>query len=591
MKELLYPFDSSFILTNKRKLKRLLLSNGEQRIKKRIALLGGSTTGNIKQILELFLLNYGIEPVFYESEYNQYYQDALFPRDELVSFNPDFVYVFTTVRNIRCFPNLSDKPESIKQMMKKEMDRYYEIWQSIRDNFCCPVLQNNFELPVYRLLGNKDASDIHGAVNYISRLNQMMCEYIDSQDGVYIVDINYISADFGLGKWHDLFNWYMYKYAMHMEAIPYVCFNVANIIKSILGKNKKGFVLDLDNTLWGGVIGDDGNDGIKIGQEEATGQAYYDFQQFLKHHYNLGVLLSVDTKNCYENAIEGLNNPNCVLKPEDFVVIKSNWESKEKNFEEIADEIGVLPESLVFIDDNPAERYIVSEQFPNVSVPEINNVQDYIKTIDRSGFFETTLLSDDDKTRNQMYKDNVSREQLKKRFSDYKDYLLDLNMEAVISSFSADVYDRVSQLANKSNQYNLTTKRYTKEQIERISNDNDYITLYGCLKDRFGDNGLVSVVIGHIEKEVVSIELWVMSCRVLRRDLEYAMMDCFINECDNKRVNRIVGYYYPTSKNRLVKDFYRMMGFVCAQEDPDGNTVWELAISEYETKNKVIHVK
>lgn len=252
MKELEYPFDEKYIILKKKKLRRQLLADGRERIPIKIAILGGSTTNDIKLCLELFLLNYGIEPEFYESEYNQYYQDAMFPPKELNAFKPELIYICTTNRNIVKFPNVSDSVEEVDEMLKVEVDKFSDMWRSLSALFCCPIIQNNFEMPLYRLMGNKDASDIHGAGNYISRLNQKWCEYAQTHDHFYICDINYISADFGLKKWNDLSNWYMYKYAMSIYAIPFLSFNVANIIKSILGKNKKGYVLDLDNTLWGG---------------------------------------------------------------------------------------------------------------------------------------------------------------------------------------------------------------------------------------------------------------------------------------------------------------------------------------------------
>ena len=378
---------------------------------------------------------------------------------------------------------------------------------------------------------------------------------------------------------------------MSLEAIPYLAFNVANIIKSLLGKNKKGFVLDLDNTLWGGVIGDDGVDNIELGPEEAVGQAYLEFQQYLKEHKQLGLILNVDSKNEEENALAGLNHPDGVLKSEDMIIIKANWEPKDRNFAEIAKELALLPESLVFIDDNPAERHIVSEQLPGVSAPEIGSVQDYIKTIDRSGFFEATILSADDAKRNQMYKENAERAQLEAKFENYTDYLLSLDMKATIKPFEPVLMARIAQLTNKSNQFNLTTKRYTQEEIESIAKNPEYIDLYGRLEDRFGDNGVVSVVIGHQEKDLVNIELWLMSCRVLKRDMEFAMMDEFISICKERGVRTVIGYYYPTAKNAMVKDFYALHGFNKTAEDAEGNTVWKILVADYEPKNKVIKVK
>ncbi len=590
MKELEYPFDEKYIILKKKKLRRQLLADGRERIPIKIAILGGSTTNDIKLCLELFLLNYGIEPEFYESDYNQYYQDAMFPPKELNAFKPELIYICTTNRNIVKFPNVSDSVEEVDEMLKVEVDKFSDMWRSLSALFCCPIIQNNFEMPLYRLMGNKDASDIHGAGNYISRLNQKWCEYAQTHDHFYICDINYISADFGLKKWNDLSNWYMYKYAMSIYAIPFLSFNVANIIKSILGKNKKGYVLDLDNTLWGGVIGDDGADNIEIGPEETVGQAYLEFQRYLKDNKQLGILLNVDSKNDEENAIAGLNHPDSVLKPDDMIVIKANWEPKDINFSSIASELNLLPESLVFVDDNPAERHIISGRLPDVCTPEIGAVQDYIQILDRSGFFETTIFSCDDIVRNQMYKENAQRKQQESKFTKYEDYLKSLEMKAEINTFVPTFMARIAQLTNKSNQFNLTTKRYTKEEIEIISKEKDYITIYGKLWDKFGDNGVVSVAIGRIRDTVCHIELWLMSCRVLKRGMEFAMMDNFVSRCQECGVENIIGYYYPTAKNKMVKDFFGLHDFEKISEDVNGNAEWKLKVSKYKKRNRVIKI-
>ena len=229
-----------------------------------------------------------------------------------------------------------------------------------------------------------------------------------------------------MDKWADQFVWNMYKYCCAIEAIPYLAHNVARIIKAIYGKNKKGFVLDLDNTLWGGVIGDDGVDNIEIGRETPEGQAYSEFQEYIKAHKQIGVILNIDSKNDYKNALAGLEHPESVLHSEDFILIKANWEPKDRNFMEITKSLDLLPEGLVFVDDNPAEREIIKRAFPNVDTPEINRVENYIRIIDKMGYFETTSVSVDDAKRNDMYKENIARAELKSSFDSYFDYLTSL---------------------------------------------------------------------------------------------------------------------------------------------------------------------
>lgn len=591
MKELEYPFDTRFILSKKKKIKRELLKSGLNFTDIKVAVLGGSTTNDIIQILELFLLNYGLKPVFYESEYNQYYQDAVFENSELAAFHPDIIYVHTSYRNITKFPEINDLSETVDLLIANETEKFMRIWGSLTEKYHCPIIQNNFELPYFRLMGNREAYDIHGSVNFVGRLNERFYEYARSHDNFYICDINYISADYGLKAWSDPFYWHMYKYALAVPAIPYLSFNVANIIKSLYGKNKKGFVLDLDNTLWGGVIGDDGPEKIVIGPEESEGQAYTEFQKYIKAHQGLGILLNIDSKNDYENAIKGIRHPDSAFTEKDFISIKANWEPKDRNFVQIAEELNLLPESLVFIDDNPAERHIVTQQIPGVQAPEISQVTDYIQTIDRSGFFEVTRLSVDDLSRNDMYRKNAERVKLQHSYSDYGEYLQSLEMEADIKSFEPIYYARIAQLSNKSNQFNLTTKRYLQTEIENTASNPEYITLYGKLVDRFGDNGVVSLVIGHQVEEICHIDLWLMSCRVLKRDMEYAMMDALAARCRERGIKTIKGYYYPTAKNHMVELFFKDMGFALVKRDDKGNSVWMMDLTKgYTNQNKYIAV-
>lgn len=591
MKELEYPFDTRFILSKKKKIKRELLKSGLNFTDIKVAVLGGSTTNDIIQILELFLLNYGLKPVFYESEYNQYYQDAVFENSELAAFHPDIIYVHTSYRNITKFPEINDLSETVDLLIANETEKFMRIWGSLTEKYHCPIIQNNFELPYFRLMGNREAYDIHGSVNFVGRLNERFYEYARSHDNFYICDINYISADYGLKAWSDPFYWHMYKYALAVPAIPYLSFNVANIIKSLYGKNKKGFVLDLDNTLWGGVIGDDGPENIVIGPEESEGQAYTEFQKYIKAHQGLGILLNIDSKNDYENAIKGIRHPDSAFTEKDFISIKANWEPKDRNFVQIAEELNLLPESLVFIDDNPAERHIVTQQIPGVQAPEISQVTDYIQTIDRSGFFEVTRLSVDDLSRNDMYRKNAERVKLQHSYSDYGEYLQSLEMEADIKSFEPIYYARIAQLSNKSNQFNLTTKRYLQTEIENTASNPEYITLYGKLVDRFGDNGVVSLVIGHQVEEICHIDLWLMSCRVLKRDMEYAMMDALAARCRERGIKTIKGYYYPTAKNHMVELFFKDMGFALVKRDDKGNSVWMMDLTKgYTNQNKYIAV-
>jgi FkbH-like protein len=585
-----YPFDPQAILSKRKKIKRELL-RGAGFMDKRVAILGGSTTHDITDILELFLLKNGIRPSFYESEYARYWQDAMFPNPELEAFKPDIIFIHTTNRNITAFPELTDSAAAVDALLDQEFSKFAGMWARLRTVYACLLIQNNFEYPFWRLMGNKEVSDIHGRVNFITRLNLMFARYAQTHDHFYINDINYLSADYGLEAWADPFYWHMYKYALALPAVPRLAHSVSNIIKSLCGKNKKAFALDLDNTLWGGVVGDDGPENLAIGQETSMGQVFSEFQAYIKAHKNLGVILNVISKNEIENALAGLNHPEGTLKPDDFIMIKANWAPKSDNLTTISHEISLLPESFVFVDDNPAEREIVRQQSPDASVPEIGKPEHYINVIDRCGYFEVTSLTQDDISRGDMYKDNAARSKLQAVFTDYGDYLRSLEMKAAIRGFEPPYMQRIAQLTNKSNQFNLTTKRYTQDEIETAAFDGRHITLYGKLTDKFGDNGIVAVAIGQIEGHICHIILWLMSCRVLKRDMEFAMMDELTRRCKEQDVRILKGYYYPTAKNAMVRDFYDQQGFTLESEDEQGSKTYVFPISDgYEPKNRYIEV-
>lgn len=594
MKELEYPIDVNAILSKKKSMKRKLLAeNKETRwIETKIAILGGSTTSEVKDCLELFLLNEGIQPAFYEAEYGRFYEEAVFENRELDAFKPDIVYIHTSNRNIRRWPALSDSREEAEAKFQELYCCFEQMWNCIFDKYHCVIIQNNMEMPFYRLLGNAEGSDYRGRVNFVERINARFSAFADAHENFYINDLHYLSAYYGLERWEDPFAWYMFKYCLHVEAIPVLSKSISHIVKSLYGKNKKAMVLDLDNTLWGGVVAEEGKDHIEIGQESSVGQAYAEFQEYIRRHKELGVLLNISSKNDEAIALEGLALKDNVLTKEDFVIIKANWEPKSVNAANIAKELNILPESMVFVDDNPAERELVKGQHPKTGVPELSRVENYIKEIDGNGYFEVTRFSSDDRKRAAMYRENEARKQEAAKYDSYQAYLKALEMQAVIAPFSKAQTARIVQLANKSNQFNLTTKRYTQREIEEIMVNPKYITRYGRLRDRFGDNGIVALGIGKIEDDICHIELWLMSCRVLKRDMEKAMLDAVVKECCERKVREIRGYYYPTEKNQMVRDFYGDCGFTKIKEDQEGNSQWGLSLGGgYRALNEVIEVE
>lgn len=583
-----YPFDSEVILRKKRSIKKeLLLKNNL--VEKNIAILGGSTTSEIKNILELFLLKNGIQPNFYESEYNKYYEDALFGNAVLDKFNPDVVYIHTTNQNIIKYPELKDSEEDIKILLNNEIQRYKSIWSSLA-KYDCSIIQNNFDYTIDRSLGNLDCYDIHGKTYFINQLNSEFSKEAREIKNLYINDINYLSSYIGLQNWFDKSLWHQAKYAHSFDSIPELAFNISKIINAIFGKTKKCLVLDLDNTCWGGVIGDDGLDGIHIGTETAIAESYTKFQQYVKELKQRGITLAVCSKNDFKNAKEGFEHPESVLMFDDFTSFKANWDPKHQNIIDIAKEINIGIDSLVFIDDNPVERDIVISQVPTVAVPNVgDDVIHFIDYIDRNGYFEPISLLVDDINRNKYYEDNKKRAQEQSTFKSYDEFLVSLNMFADIKSFSSIYLDRITQLTNKTNQYNLTTKRYTVGEIENVASNDDYIKIYGKLTDKYGDNGLIAIVIGSIKEKQCHIDLWLMSCRVLKRDMEFAMLDELVRQCKEKNISEIIGYYYKSAKNSMVSDLYEKFGFILSKTNNE-DTIWKLDISNYENKNKFIGV-
>jgi FkbH-like protein len=583
-----HQIDSDLILRKKKAIKKGLLLKTDL-IEKNIVILGGSTTSELKNILELFLLNVGIKPKFYESEYNKYYEDALFGNELLNVFKPDIVYIHTTNKNIITYPELDCSEDEVAILLGNEIEKYQSIWRSL-SKFNCAIIQNNFDYTLHRSLGNLDCYDIHGKTYFINKLNDAFAKNARDIKNLYINDINYLSSYLGLKNWFDTALWHQAKYAVSLDSIPELAFNISKIINAVLGNTKKCLVLDLDNTCWGGVIGDDGLNGICIGTETAIAETYTSFQKYTKELKERGITLAVCSKNYFKNAKEGFEHPDSILKYDDFISFKANWEPKHENIMDIAKEINIGTDSLVFIDDNPVERDIVLSQIPSVAVPNVgNDVINFIDHIDRNGYFEPISLSSDDINRNKYYNDNKKREKENFTFKSYDEFLVSLKMKADIKSFSSIYSERITQLINKTNQFNLTTRRYTAGEIESIVNSDKHIKVYGKLIDKYGDNGLIAITIGSIKLNQCHIDLWLMSCRVLKRDMEFAMFDEFVRRCKEKAITEIIGFYYKSSKNNMVSNLYEQLGFTLSTTNNE-DTIWKIDISNYESKNKFIGI-
>jgi FkbH-like protein len=577
----------------KRKSLRRELSARQNLQPIRIAVLGGSTTNSLVDLLELFLLSSGFAPVFHQSEYGRYYEDAVHDPQSLVEFRPDLIYIHTSVQNLPRLPPGTSATD-LPLHLESQLSRFRAIWNSLNEHVGCQVIQNNFELPAYAILGNMDATAIAGQGRFVTRLNEAFAEEANRRPKMLIQDVHGISARIGLANWFDWDRFFSYKVLLKPEANLAVARSLDSLVRAIYGKSRKVLVLDLDNTLWGGVIGDDGVDKIEIGRETPLAEAYTAFQEYCLTLRDRGILLAVCSKNTDEIARTGFEHPSSVIRMEHISCFKANWFPKHENILEIAKELNLGVDSFVFVDDNPAERAIVEAQVPGVAVPDVGSeVSQYAAVIDAGRYFEPASLSKEDMERAALYASNSQRAAQATKFASYGEYLDSLEMVAEIESFKPVYLERIAQLTNKTNQYNLTTRRYTFAEIEFLAVSPTHIGLYGKLADRFGDNGLISIVLGRAEGEALTLDLWLMSCRVLKRDMELAMLDVLAQKASDRGFRSLHGIYLPTKKNAMVADHYGRLGFApCAVPAglPEGTTFWTLDLIGYTNKNSHIRV-
>jgi FkbH-like protein len=425
------------------------------------------------------------------------------------------------------------------------------------------------------------------------RLNEAFAEEANRRSKLLIQDVHSISARVGLENWFDWDRYYSYKILLKPAANVAVARSLSALIGTIYGRSRKVLVLDLDNTLWGGVIGDDGVEKIGIGRETPVAEAYTAFQEYCLSLRNRGILLAVCSKNNEEIARSGFEHPSSVLRLEHISCFKANWEPKHENIEAIARELSLGVDSFVFIDDNPAERALVAAQLPSVAVPDVGSeVSRFAAIIDAGRYFEPASLTKEDLNRAELYASNSRRAAEETRFANYGEYLDSLEMPAEIDTFKPVYLERIAQLTNKTNQYNLTTRRYTLPEMEALAASGSHICLYGILRDRFGDNGLISIVVGRQASDALVLDLWLMSCRVLKRDMELAMLDALAHRAIALGVGKLLGIYLPTKKNGMVADHYRRLGFSPAPAPGDaieGATYWALDLAGYTDRNR--HIK
>ena len=567
--------------------------NNNSVIKKkiRIAILGGSTTALIKESLSNYLNVNDNEAVFFESEYNQFYFESIKPSVKLKKFKPQIIYIHSTSANIDEYPSIGCKNKDVEKIINREINKYKSIWNNLTKEFNCTIIQNNFEYLPFSSLGNLESTKGYGKINFLNKINLKFFEESDKRKNLIINDINLLSAKIGLDEWRDDSFYFNYKYAISHKAIPILAHSLLKIIISIIGKTKKCLVVDFDNTLWGEVVGEVGSNNIKIGNDSPVGEIFLRFQKYIHELTKKGIILAGCTKNDYKNAISGLKNKSCILKENDFSVIKANWKSKAENIKEISKQLNIGLDTLVFIDDSKFERELVKNQLPMVEVPDIGeDPEKYIFHLDRAKYFESINLSKEDLIRSSYYKTNIKRESEKVKYNNYNSYLSSLKMETSFKKFEKKNINRITQLINKTNQFNLTTKRLRTEEVIKISKASSFLTISGDLKDKFGDNGLVTTLIAKKKDKSLEILIWLMSCRVFSRNLEYAMFDYLVKLCKKNNISYIYGNYIKSEKNLIVKDFFKTLGFKKVSNNKN-NTKWNFRINNnYINKNKIIKI-
>jgi FkbH-like protein len=579
-------------LIRKRRSLRRELSSREGLHPLRIAVLGGATTNELVDLLELHLLDAGFRPAFYQSEYGQFYEQAVHGTADLQAFAPDLVYIHTSFRNVLAVPSLAATEEDLARAVEAEVERYRQIWSSLQFALGCQIIQNNFELPPYALLGNLDGVLPGGHTRFYLALNAVFAREAAANPRLTLQDVHTLSAQLGLAHWFDSERWFSYKLLLTVEANVRLARSLTSLVRALYGRSRKVLVLDLDNTIWGGVIGDDGVDGIQIGRETPMAEAFTAFQEYCLALRERGVLLAVCSKNNEDVALSGFAHPDSVLKRDHISAFRANWDPKPENILSLARELNLGPDSFVFADDNPAERAIVLAQVPGIAVPELgDNPANYVSILQAGRYFEPVSLSTDDLARAAQYSANAERVSTQAVFADYGEYLDSLKMTAEIARFRPVYLDRITQLTNKTNQFNLTTRRYTLAEMQSIAVDGNYIGLYGRLADRFGDNGLVSVVSGRRDGNELHLDLWLMSCRVLKRDMELAMLDVLVEEARQAGIETVVGTYIPTKKNAMVADFYSRVGFSQQSTNSGASVTYHLSVSDYNPQNTHIKIE
>jgi FkbH-like protein len=553
----------------------------------KVTLVGDTATQFLATALKGTAIERGWQMDMFEAEYNQVERQFLDPSSDLYTFDADFIILFQSTHK------LGEKHSLLSPEQQTTLaDERLAFVQSICEN---PQLTNKkiicFDYPeIDDSVFGSYATKVSSSLTYqVRKLNMGLMDLSQQYANLFICDLSHLQNKIGRDQ---LFSPNIYvstEMILSIDALPYVAGRVMDIICAIKGQFKKCLILDLDNTVWGGVIGDDGLEGIQLGHGLGIGKAFSEFQMWVKKLKQRGIIICVASKNNEDTAKEPFEkHPDMVLKLEDVAVFQANWETKVDNIRTIQRILNIGFDSMVFLDDNPFERNIVRENIPGITVPELpEDPGEYLEYLYSLNLFETASYSLADKDRTKQYQVEAKRVSLQKTFSNEADFLQSLDMVSEVSGFTAFNTPRVAQLSQRSNQFNLRTVRYTEADIKALAEDPDVIDLSFTLEDKFGDNGLIAVIImKKQDQETLFVDTWLMSCRVLKRGVENFTLNTMVECAKAAGYKRIIGEYLPTPKNKMVENHYPALGFKQLE-----GTRYILDVTAYQPKECYIEVK
>ena len=553
----------------------------------RLAILASSTVDHLAPAIRVAGLRRGLLVDVYVGAYGQYRQEVLQASSRLHQFAPQMVLFSLTARELIAKIPLTASTSEANDAIAQSVDELRQLWKRAQETFKATIIQQTVLDVTQPLFGSYDRVVSGAPARLIRQLNDQIAETA-TRDDILLLDIARSSERDGIHAWFDVARWLQGKLEISPQAAPLYGEYVARVVAAQRGLSKKCLVLDLDNTLWSGVVGDDGIDGIVLGEGSAAGEAHLTLQRYAKQLRERGVILAVCSKNDLATAEAVFHeHPDMLLRRSDIAVFIANWDDKAENLRTIARRLNIGLDSLVFVDDNPAERARIRESLPMVAVPELPpDPAHYANCLAEAGYFEAVAFTSVDQRRTEQYAANTEREALRELSKSADDFLRDLEMSVHFGPFTGIDLARVTQLINKTNQFNPTTRRYSKEEVTSFSAMADTITLQFRLLDKLGDNGIVSVMILRPDVEqshVLDVDCWVMSCRVFGRELEFEAMTIAVEEARRRSVRLLRAEYIPSARNAVISELYPSLGFMPASQAPrpNGVTWWSLDLANY----------